>query len=601
MKNRKMFYLAALLSLSALPAGAQEGNSGISSFFLLGAGARAVGMGGSFVSVADDASAVFWNPAGLARLSLAELSFTHVTLPEGSEFDFAGATYPTVKSGSFSAGFLRIGTDGIFFRDERATDLGAGASSETQFLLGYGYRLLNFLNVGAAGKLYNQSLAGFSGTAFGTDVGLLAEAENFSLGLNVQDAVSSDLTLKNSKEEIPRNIKAGASYLISVAKGTWGVRAAFDIDKTERSPVAFHAGGELSHLGYFFLRGGYDRKAATFGGGLAYRRVGLDYAFKSSPEALSASHRFAFTFRFGSSVADRARLAFEKKEKARREEFKQLNQARLEDYRSRAGEFAAAGHKDSALAYLRLVLGIDPENESMQEQARQLEQALQAEREAREAAAAAHRLRSEALSSARREYQGGNYQKALALLEQGRKSGDAELVGLARTVTASLDSAKSSLDSSGWRAFRQRDFDGALSAWEKLSGLDPSDGLAKARFQMVANEIETDDWLKKGIAAFDAQRLLAAEENFRRVLQRRPQDPVALGYLQKIRAAAGQKTTLEDLQKDPEARRQYNEGLAAYTAREYQKALDIWQKLLERYPDNEALLRNIADAKKRLE
>ncbi len=74
-----------------------------------------------------------------------------------------------------------------------------------------------------------------------------------------------------------------------------------------------------------------------------------------------------------------------------------------------------------------------------------------------------------------------------------------------------------------------------------------------------------------------------------------------MSYLQKIRAAGAGRTTLEDLQKDPEAWRFYNEGLAAYTAQEYQQALDIWQNLLLRYPNNEALLRNVADAKKRLE
>src|SRR5215468_8588160 len=37
-------------------------------FLKIGIGARAAGMGGAFVAVADDPSAVFWNPAGLARL-----------------------------------------------------------------------------------------------------------------------------------------------------------------------------------------------------------------------------------------------------------------------------------------------------------------------------------------------------------------------------------------------------------------------------------------------------------------------------------------------------------------------------------------------------
>jgi hypothetical protein len=84
-------------------------------------------------------------------------------------------------------------------------------------------------------------------------------------------------------------------------------------------------------------------------------------------------------------------------------------------------------------------------------------------------------------------------------------------------------------------------------------------------------------------------------------MKHRPGEPVAASYLQKIRSSAARPTSLADLQKDPEAWRLYNEGLAAYTARDYQKALDIWQALLLRYPNNEALLRNVADARKRLQ
>src|SRR3989304_5776865 len=114
----KKLGLAILLVVFGMGAAVfcREGSSGTSSLFLLGAGTRAMGMGGSFVAVADDASAVFWNPAGLARLSYGQLGFSHVTLPEGSEYDFAGLAYPTVKAGSFAVGFLRVGTDGIFSR-----------------------------------------------------------------------------------------------------------------------------------------------------------------------------------------------------------------------------------------------------------------------------------------------------------------------------------------------------------------------------------------------------------------------------------------------------------------------------------------------------
>lgn len=42
----------------------------------LGVGARAIGLGGAFSAVADDGSALFWNPAGMARMKTSQLNFS---------------------------------------------------------------------------------------------------------------------------------------------------------------------------------------------------------------------------------------------------------------------------------------------------------------------------------------------------------------------------------------------------------------------------------------------------------------------------------------------------------------------------------------------
>ena len=50
-----------------MPALAEEG-SHAAEFLSHGVGARALGMGSSFVSIADDATAAYWNPAGLVQI-----------------------------------------------------------------------------------------------------------------------------------------------------------------------------------------------------------------------------------------------------------------------------------------------------------------------------------------------------------------------------------------------------------------------------------------------------------------------------------------------------------------------------------------------------
>ncbi|MBI5804973.1 outer membrane protein transport protein [candidate division TA06 bacterium] len=64
---RKIGLVLAILALVALPAMAQDMN-------IMGAGARAHGMGGAFIAIADDATAISWNPAGIANLDRPEAS-----------------------------------------------------------------------------------------------------------------------------------------------------------------------------------------------------------------------------------------------------------------------------------------------------------------------------------------------------------------------------------------------------------------------------------------------------------------------------------------------------------------------------------------------
>jgi len=62
-------------------------------FNLSGAGARAMGMGGAFIGVADDATAIAWNPAGLIQLERPEISLVTRFIADGYEEDWYGDKY----------------------------------------------------------------------------------------------------------------------------------------------------------------------------------------------------------------------------------------------------------------------------------------------------------------------------------------------------------------------------------------------------------------------------------------------------------------------------------------------------------------------------
>lgn len=98
------FGLGLLLLLAAVPCRAFVSYQDVkiaSSPNPVGSGARAIGMGGAFIGIADDATAASWNPAGLIQLELPELSVVGEYFSRG--IDFSAPTHPESEGGIHDA------------------------------------------------------------------------------------------------------------------------------------------------------------------------------------------------------------------------------------------------------------------------------------------------------------------------------------------------------------------------------------------------------------------------------------------------------------------------------------------------------------------
>ena len=163
--------LAVIVMAAAGPARAQirlgEQREGTTSgqFLKIGIGARAVGLGESFVAVANDPSAIYWNPAGLASMQRQELALSHVGWPGDVNYEHLTWVLPSRRfGGSFGLQFGVLSTN----MDE-TTELqpfGTGRTFNYYDLvagLAYARRWTDKLLVGAGLKYVREDL--------GSDVG----------------------------------------------------------------------------------------------------------------------------------------------------------------------------------------------------------------------------------------------------------------------------------------------------------------------------------------------------------------------------------------------------------------------------------------------
>ena len=91
---RRIFFLSLLCVIPSVLTASNDVGGQAGTFLRYGVGGRALGMGGAFVAVADDASGIYWNPAGLVGAKRIELSSMYTNLYYDSRFAFLGVVLP---------------------------------------------------------------------------------------------------------------------------------------------------------------------------------------------------------------------------------------------------------------------------------------------------------------------------------------------------------------------------------------------------------------------------------------------------------------------------------------------------------------------------
>ncbi|MCX6135494.1 MAG: PorV/PorQ family protein [Ignavibacteriales bacterium] len=301
-------------------------------FLKIPVGPRGIGMGGAYVSNAGDASALFWNPAGIVHVPENELFASNTSWWGGVNLNHAAFVHSSEDVGSFgiSMSLLTMG------EMEVTTELqpeGTGQKFDAQDLMlgvSYARSLTKDFSVGVTMKYMNQRIwnetsgglafdigtqyrigfgdltIGMSMTNFGPDMKYDGQDLDVKYDASNQNPNNrlAPATLATDDYPLPLHFQVGASMTIlntESIKILVAADAAHPNDNRERINV----GTELTILGQVFLRGGYrfnyDQETATFGAGVVAPLGGSSLRFDYSYalyNLLSNVHRLSVGITF---------------------------------------------------------------------------------------------------------------------------------------------------------------------------------------------------------------------------------------------------------------------------------------------------------------
>jgi tetratricopeptide (TPR) repeat protein len=298
-------------SLFATATGGQPGE-----FLSYGAGARSLAMGAAFVGISDDASATYWNPAGLSQITRKELTLLKATLFADTTYDFYSFVMPSKKGGSAwgvsmtklaSAGFEKVSAtyDNNTQMFTSYTKDGSFAVEESALSWAYGRKVVDHVSIGTALRKITRSVDTSSDGAMVADLGTLIDAKDGSRRFgftirNVYAKLSGD-----TEDTLPLVFRWGMSDQFFKKR----LLLAFDLEKTMRANMGYHFGGEFAlsknFRGRFGFQGeqGEGLRETDVGFGYTIKAVTLDYSM--GLHTLGNSTRMGLTWKFGRSVLER--------------------------------------------------------------------------------------------------------------------------------------------------------------------------------------------------------------------------------------------------------------------------------------------------------
>jgi long-subunit fatty acid transport protein len=295
--------------------GGQRAGISTAQFLKIGVGGRASAMGDAFVALANDVSALYWNPAGLSQFNENQIMFSHNEWLVDINHDYLGAVYHLDETNTFGIAFTSLSMDKMKVTTEFAP-FGNGeyfGFNDIAISVTYARKMTEQFSVGGTIRYMEETLDKLKmrgvmidlGTYYWTGLGTTRFAvtvSNFGNDL----APDGKVLLVGSREKSqwqsfspPTIFRIGFAfepYQDDMNRITTSIQLNHPNDNSEN----FSIGTEYSYNKMFHLRGGYkfnvDEQNYSFGAGvslpLSIANVTVDYAFTNFTR-LGSAHRFS--------------------------------------------------------------------------------------------------------------------------------------------------------------------------------------------------------------------------------------------------------------------------------------------------------------------
>jgi len=269
------------------------------SFLNIGVGARANGMGNAYTSLSEDATAIYWNPAGLCYISNTQLIGMYSAMSMDRHHNFAAFAYPINKTICIGIGWVNYGVSDIDGRDIMGYPTGNFSDSENALYLSLS-KLFGRFSLGSSGKYIHHSLAANFANGFAFDIGCKFRINDFiSVGATSRN-IAGNLywnTHSKTKETIPHSERIGLNMTPNILP----ITIASDLSlNSEKNPL--HFGIEYQFLNKLSARAGYDSGNFTFGGSLqfasGFMNIQLDYSLSQDVLEEGATNRISILLDF---------------------------------------------------------------------------------------------------------------------------------------------------------------------------------------------------------------------------------------------------------------------------------------------------------------